>query len=220
MIKGAGVEWFTVQHWVKASGGDWEVAIVPVDAPLVTLGDINRGRWPENFDSKSSTVSSYALNNYWHTNYRAEQGGDFTFRYILTSGPSLSHDDLARFGRAEMTPLETGELAEGDKAGNPLRSLEPVPTSFLQLDAPNVVVENWKTANDGQGTIVRLLEVGGRAGPATLTFPMLSLGHVWMANAVEENQKEIPFSGTSVVVPVQSHQILTLRIVGTMNKRK
>ena len=112
MLKGAGLEWFSVRHWVKASAGDWEVAIVPVDTPLVTLGDINRGVWPEKFEPKSSTIFSYVYNNYWHTNYRAEQGGEATFRYVMKSGPSLSPEELARFGRAAMTPLEMDQIIE------------------------------------------------------------------------------------------------------------
>ena len=37
-------------------------------------------------DPHRGTIFSYVMNNYWHTNYVAGQGGDFTFRYVLTSG--------------------------------------------------------------------------------------------------------------------------------------
>ena len=30
------------------------------------------------------------MNNYWPTNYRAEQGGEATFRYVMTSGATLA----------------------------------------------------------------------------------------------------------------------------------
>ena len=46
----------------------------------MTFGDINRGLWPEKFEPKSSTIFSYALNNYWHTNFPRVQSGEFTFR--------------------------------------------------------------------------------------------------------------------------------------------
>ncbi|HTS11083.1 MAG TPA: polysaccharide lyase family protein [Candidatus Limnocylindrales bacterium] len=219
MLKGAGLEWFSVGHWVKESAGAWEAAIVPVDAPLVTLGDINRGVWPETFDPKSPTIFSYALNNYWHTNYRAEQGGDFTFRYTLTSGATLAPQDLSRFGREEMTPLESGQLIDNDKVDDPDRPLAAAPFSFLQVDGADVSVENWKAADDGHGTILRLLEIGGRSGTARLTFPLLQIDHAWIASAVEENQKEIPVSGSSIEIPVQPHQILTLRIEAAPKKK-
>ena len=72
------------------------VGIVPLDAPLASFGDINRGAWPGEFRPKSATLFSYAMNNYWHTNYRAAQGGDFTFRYVLTSEAKLDPAFLTR----------------------------------------------------------------------------------------------------------------------------
>ncbi len=218
MLKGAGVEWFSVRHWVRVSNSSVSAAIVPVDAPLITLGDINRGVWPDKFEPKSSTVFSYALNNYWHTNYRAEQGGNFTFRYVFTSGPQLSPTELARLGRAAMTPLEAQKVADQDKYDDPARPLPAAPASFLEVSTPNVVVEDWKAAKDGQGTIVRLLETGGQAVTSRLTFPLFDLQQAWITNAVEENQKELSVSASSVEVSIQPHQILTLRIVARLKK--
>ena len=218
MLEGAGLEWFSVGHWVKASAGDWDVAIVPLDAPLVTLGDINRGVWPTRFAPKSSTIFSYVFNNYWHTNYRAEQGGAATFRYVMTSGPSLMPEELARFGRAEMTPLEMDEVIDQDKVGNPDQPLQPVPMSFLQLDAPGVVVENWKSAEDGNGTVLRLLETAGTVSKATLRFPLLRLQHAWLCTAMEDDVKEIPVEDSSLNLTLEPHQIVTLRILAQFQR--
>jgi alpha-mannosidase len=213
MLKGANLEWFTVGHWVKASATDDDVAIVPVDAPLVTLGDINRGTWQEEFKPKSSTIFSYAMNNYWHTNYRAAQGGEITFRYVMTSGPSLSPADLSRLGRAAMNPLETDQVIEQDKVGNPERPLEPAPLSFFQVDAPGVILESWKAADDGNGTMLRLLETAGAEGKATLRFPLLHLQKAWRCTAVEDNLNEIPVQPQSLEITLKPHEIVTVRIV-------
>ncbi len=213
MMKGAGLEWFSVGHWVKASGGDWDVAIVPVDAPLITLGDINRGVWPEEFAPKSSTIFSYVFNNYWHTNFRAEQGGETTFRYVMTSGPSLAPADLSRLGRAAMTPLETDEVIDQDKVGNPDRPLKPEPVSFLQVMGPGVVAENWKAAEDGNGTVLRLLEIAGTDGKVTIRFPALQLQKAWLCTAMEDEIKEIPVESSSVEITLKPHEIVTLRIL-------
>jgi alpha-mannosidase len=217
MLKGAGLEWFSVGHWVKATAGNWDVAIAPVDAPLVTLGDVNRGLWPEEFAPKSSTIFSYVLNNYWHTNYRAEQGGEFTFRYAMTSGPTLSPGDLARFGRAAMTPLETDEVIDQDKVGNPPSPMEPVSTSFLQVDGSGVVVENWKAAEDGNGSVLRLLETSGTESKAVLRFPFFHLQRAWLCTAMEEDLKDIPVGDSSLEVTLQPHQIATLRILASFS---
>ena len=218
MLKGAGLEWFTVGHWVRVSASDGDVAIVPVDAPLVTLGDINRGTWPEEFKPKSSTIFSYAMNNYWHTNYRAAQGGEIAFRYVMTSGPSLSPADLSRLGRAAMTPLEIDQVIDQDKVGNPERPLQPAPLSFLQADAPGVTVESWKAADDGDGTILRLLETAGTESKATLRFPLLRLRKAWRCTAVEDNLNEIPVQGQSLEITLKPHESVTLRITAEFHQ--
>ena len=220
MQKGAGLEWFSVGHWVKAMGPDWDVAIVPVDAPLVTLGDINRGVWPEEFAPKSSTIFSYVYNNYWHTNFRAEQGGEATFRYVMTSGPALAPEDLSRLGRAAMTPLEMDEVIDQDKVGNPERPLEPGAASFLEVDGSGVEVENWKAAEDGYGTVLRLLETAGAQSTVTLRFPLLSLQHVWRCTAMEEDIQELRAGGRSLEIALKPHEIVTLRILGEFQSSK
>ena len=55
-------------------------AIIPVDAPLVTLGDIARGTWPQQFGQRNGTIFSYVMNNYYFTNWPAGQGPDFWFQ--------------------------------------------------------------------------------------------------------------------------------------------
>lgn len=90
ILKGGSLEWFTVQHWVRVGGSQFSVGLVPVDAPLVCLGDINRGSWPKRFQPKDATVYSYPINNYWDANYGRVQKGRYTFRYVLTSGENLS----------------------------------------------------------------------------------------------------------------------------------
>ena len=212
-LKGANPAWFTVQHWVKVASPDLSVGLVPLDSPLVTLGDIVRGTWPEKFEPKTGTIFSYALNNYWHTNFRRVQSGQFVFRYVLTSGHDLHPGELGTLGRAEMTPLELGLLVDNDKFGNPDRPLTTAPTSFLSVDAANVTVDNWKVAEDGNGTVVRLLETGGTGAVAHLTLPLFNIEKAWLANAAEENESELKFSGHSVEVALKPHESVTLRIL-------
>lgn len=215
MLKGGSLEWFTVQHWVRVTGPEFSVGLVPVNAPLVTLGDINRGTWPQTFHPKSATVYSYVMNNYWHTNYFRVQGGNLTFRYVLTSGQDLSPLSLARLGRVSMTPMELRQVISNDKNDDRMRPLSPAPQSFLTVSSPDVVVEDWKAAEDGNGAIIRLLEVGGQDANATLTFPLFRLKRAWRTNAVEENQSQLNTEGNSVEVPVKPHQIVTLRVLAT-----
>jgi len=205
-------EWYTAGHWARVSGGGFSAALIPVDAPLVTFGDINRGLWPEKFEPKSSAIFSYALNNYWHTNFPRVQSGEFTFRYVVTSGATLDPALLSRLGRESLTPLETGELGRNDKVG--LRGTLPAtPASFLGLAGGGVELETLKPAEDGEGYIVRLLETSGREGKARLSSRLLEFSRAWLSNAAEDNLREIPVSKDGVDVAMPPFAIVTLRVL-------
>jgi alpha-mannosidase len=215
-MPGAGKEWFTVQHWVAVRQADVTAVIVPVDAPLVTLGDVARGTWPTELGRRKATLFSYVMNNYWDTNYLAGQGGDFTFRYVLTSGRNLGPDALSRLGWEAVSPLEMNEIRLQDKAFNSPRPLSPASGSFLQVDQPNVVLVTWKWAEDEKGTILRLLEVGGRTNTVHITIPHLNIDSAWGCNAMESNQESLPVSAGGFSLAVKPFQILTVRVVGTL----
>ena len=99
-----------------------------------------------------------------------------------------------------MTPLETDEIIDQDKIGTPPSSLEPVSTSFLQVDGSGVAVENWKAAEDGNGSVLRLLEASGMESKAVLRFPLFRLNGVWLSSTMEEDLSEIPVKNSSLEV--------------------
>ena len=204
-------EWFTAGHWARVSGSGISAAVLPLDAPLVTFGDINRGLWPEKFEPRSSTIFSYALNNYWHTNFPRVQSGEFTFRYVLTSGAGLSPAALSRLGREALTPLELGELTRNDKVG--LRGSMPgTAASFLSLSGDGVEWETLKPAEDGDGYIARLLETGGRAATARLSSGLLHIDRAWLCNAAEDNQHEVATLQDGVEIAMPAHSMVTMRL--------
>ena len=132
IMKGGSLEWFTVQGWMAAYDPNVSVGVVPLDAPLANFGDINRGKWPQRFEPASGTLFSYAMNNYWTTNYRAGQGGDFTFRYAVTSAPQLDGAALTHLAMNEMRPVEVDYVVSQDKPGNPPRPLPETGAEFLE----------------------------------------------------------------------------------------
>ena len=235
MYPGAGHEWFTVQHWVSVEQDGVSGSVFPLDAPLVTLGDINRGAWPDAFGKRPGTIFSYVMNNYWDTNYRAGQGGRFSFHYVITSAASANASDMSRIGWEEITPLETDVVTTQDKAVNlsakdkyndtlqpsgipagansPL-SLSGSQESFLDIRDANVLLETWKPAEDGNGTILRILDFGGTERDVTIRIPMLHLDHVSQTDAVERGQSAISMEGDNRFhFTIHPHEIVTLRVV-------
>jgi alpha-mannosidase len=212
LMKGASLEWFNVQYWMAARGEGAAVGIVPVDAPLASFGDINRGAWPAEFRPKSATLFSYAMNNYWHTNYRAAQGGDFTFRYVMTSAAALEPEALTRLGIESTRPVEVNYVVGQDKPGNPERPLPPEGASFAETDQPDVALITWKQAEDGDGTILRLQETAGRAASVALRFPRAAVGSANVCSAVEENGGSLAVRGNAVTVRLGAWEVATVRV--------
>ncbi|MEO6966467.1 MAG: glycoside hydrolase family 38 C-terminal domain-containing protein, partial [Acidobacteriaceae bacterium] len=215
MYPGAGHEWFSVQHWVSAEQDGVAGTIMPLDVPLVTLGDINRGQWPAQFGDRQGNIFSYVMNNYWDTNYRAGQGGHFRFRYVVTSAATTDDTALSRMGWEEATTLEDNIVTSQDKAQNVTRALNGKQESFLSVDDPNLLLETWKPAEDGDGTIMRFLDLGGSDRTVTVHTPLFDLSKVWQTDAVERNQTELQRMGTDgFQFTVHPHQIVTVRLAG------
>jgi len=210
-LAGANREWFTVGHWARVSGGGLSAAIIPQDGPLATFGDVNRGRWPDKFEPRSAAIFAYALNNYWHTNFPRVQSGDFTFRYVLTSGATLTPAALSRLGREALTPLETGQLIANDKVG-PRGSLPASAAGFLSVDGDSFEIETLKPAEDGRGYILRLLETSGHAHTVRIGSGLFHIESAWETSAVEDDRREIPVGHDGVTVTLPASGIVTLRM--------
>jgi hypothetical protein len=212
IMKGGSLEWFTVQHWMAARDGDVTVGIVPIDAPLASFGDINRGNWPKTFVPRSGTIFSYVMNNYWDTNYRAGQSGTFKFRYALTSSANLDASKLTRLGLDEMRPSEVNYVVSQDKVGDPDRPLPAAGTGFVKMSSNHVALITWKQSEDGNGTILRLAETAGEGTEATVTLPRFDIESAHLCSGVEENTATLPVNGNTVRLSFRPFEVLTLRV--------
>jgi alpha-mannosidase len=215
LYPGAGREWFSVQHWVSVEQDGMAGTVMPLDTPLVTLGDINRGAWPTEFGARPGAIFAYAMNNYWHTNYRAAQGGAFHFRFVVTSAAQTDTAALSRMGWEEVTPFEEDQISSQDKALDLPRPLEGHYGQFLVLDDPDLLFDTWKPAEDGHGTILRLIDLGGAARTVTVRVPLVALSQAFATDAVERNLKPLTLDGAhQFQVDVHPHAIVTVRLIG------
>ncbi len=212
LMKGGSLEWFNIQQWMEVGGPQISVGIVPVNTPLASFGDINRGKWPGSFQPGSATIFSYAMNNYWHTNYRAGQSGEFDFRYAITSGPQLDGQRLTHLGFEEMRPAEVDYVVSQDKVGNPPRPLPPEGASFLSVSGPDVALVTWKGAEDGHGSILRLQETAGQASETTISLPRGRIASAQLCSGVEKNLRSLSLQDNSVKLSFKPFEVLTVRV--------
>jgi len=212
MMPGAGLEWFSAQNWVSVGGAGVEVGLVGVDSFLWTFGDVVRGTWPTKFEPKGATAFAYVMNNYWGTNYVAAQGGDFTFRYALTSAPRLDAAAMSRLGWEQTTPLERTLVKSQDRVAPPASPLPAERMSFLRTDGAPVLLSTWKQAEDGAGTVLRFIELGGARGEVRVASPLLGPANVRACNAVEDCGPPAPGPRGGFGFETGPRQILTFKI--------
>ena len=115
LLEGGAGEWYFARDWVNVEDGTAALTLAVVDAPLVSLGDINRSRRPGKFCKASAAVFSCVLNNYGVRNAPAGQSGEFVFRYAITSSARFEPEKVARLGREARAPLEVSHLRTTDK---------------------------------------------------------------------------------------------------------
>ena len=213
MYPGAGHEWFSVQHWVSVQADGVSASVLPIDVPLVTLGDIDRGQWPDTFGERRAAIFSFVMNNYWEDNYAGHQGGHFHFRYVVTSAPSAQEGQLSRMGWEEATPLEFDEITLQDKTLNDSRPLDGRQASLVQIADPNVLLDTMKPAEDRDGTILRLLDLGGPTRSVSIRLPGFRFISAWQTDAVERNQGPLAVKDDhAFTVTMHPHEIVTVRI--------
>jgi hypothetical protein len=162
-IPGACKNWFTVQRWVDISNDQFGVTWFTPDAPLVEVGSITANligslsdprAWIDHLEP-SQTIYSWAMNNHWHTNYRAEQEGPTVFRYFIWPHPgSYSPADSAQRGLALSQPLLVlPPRGETDKPGMALRPQ----LRLSAVEGPDtVIISAFKPSEDCGALIVRL----------------------------------------------------------------
>ncbi len=126
-LPGSCRNWFTVQRWVDVSNQDRGITWAPIDAPLMQIGGMTANLlgsvpfrdWMTNA-LDSQTLYSWAQNNHWHTNYKIDQPGVTTFRYLLRphrGGYSPRESRAVWLGDHAPAAGRRGERSQG--AGNP-----------------------------------------------------------------------------------------------------
>lgn len=203
-------DWLSVQNWISVAGDGIGVAFCPIDTPLVSLTDMWRGEWSEEWPIKNGTIMAWAMNNYWMTNYKACQDGWFEFRYSITSDAQMPEAQAAHFGWESASPMLAVRVDVGGK------DMPSVPSaSFCQVSDPGVIVSTVKRADDGKGLIVRLLEVAGgpeREVGVSCSWPgVFTPAKATACDAVEMNKGPLTMADGAVKVKVGKHAIVTVR---------
>jgi alpha-mannosidase len=206
-LRGANRNYFCVQRWVDVSNQDYGITWATVDAPLVEVGamtaPVGGGEFyidvvPQFMKSirPSQTLYSYVMNNYWFTNYKADQDGPTAFRYSLRPHARYIQAEAQRFGIERCQPL----------IAVPVDAKQNAQKSLLNISPAAVVVSALKPADDGDGLVIRLFNASEKPETATLSWAEPGPDQTWLSNFAEE--KVNPINGPIDMAPFE---IVTLR---------
>ncbi|SEW53434.1 glycoside hydrolase family 38 N-terminal domain-containing protein [Chitinophaga arvensicola] len=193
--------WYTQQRWVDVSNKNVGVTWSSPDAPLFEIGQYptagllgglhNSPRWLA-FTEQQPLISSWVMNNLWHTNFRRDQEGPTTFHYYLQVHGAYDAAVVNRAGLEHHQP--------------PVVTAASGPASerlFFDINGGPVYVENLYPAADGNGVLLQLVNSADHTATVTLTSKnALSISE---SDLLETNKKtlsdsfEIPAKGILMI---------------------
>ncbi|MDX1285808.1 MAG: glycoside hydrolase family 38 C-terminal domain-containing protein, partial [Draconibacterium sp.] len=74
-IPGSANDWNTVQNYARLSNSKAQILLSSQEIPLMQFGNINTGRYKAGATPESTHIFGWPMNNYWVTNFNAEQHG-------------------------------------------------------------------------------------------------------------------------------------------------
>ncbi|MFH0893637.1 MAG: hypothetical protein V2A54_04285 [Bacteroidota bacterium] len=111
-LAGSNCDFYSVQRWIAISGKEGCFTLSCPQGALFEVGSITNERpvkngyraWKTEPD-KSPTLFVYALNNYWHTNFKADQEGKIKFDIWLRYTPTFDPKKSDELGNEVYRPL-------------------------------------------------------------------------------------------------------------------
>ena len=158
-LSGSCKNFFSVQSWVDISNGEYGVTWATTNAPLIEIGSITAEQpWMKTI-SPSSSIYSYVMNNYWHTNYKADQEGSVTFSYSIRPHAAFRASDAAKFGAEQRQPLVVAAMS----SSSPLASL-------MKLSSSEVLVSSIKPIARGHSWLAHFYNPTGSTQKVNLQW--------------------------------------------------
>ncbi len=210
-FKAASRDWISMQDAAGVVSDGYSALFSTPDAPLVAPEAIRVLAYQRELPLSNNTLFSYVMNNYWHTNYKAGQGGDFTFRYAISTKRGRAADsEIIRFGQNVADSLKPMWAGQGSAAAGAV--------SFMSVSPANVRILGVKTSEDGKGLTVRLQEMDGVKTHVKVSVnQILKVSSAFVTNLLEENPKKmgIKRQGGELIIEsdISPRAMLTLKLM-------
>lgn len=156
-IPGSSNDWYTVQNFATARSERSQVVMGSPEIPLMQFGAINTGRYEAGAVPQSTNMYSWPMNNYWVTNFNADQMGELQWSYFITSSTDNSIGYATRFAWENRIPflIRVLQADERSTAGFPAASL-------LKIVPQNLLLVNMRPVEGERAVMLQLREIDGK----------------------------------------------------------
>ncbi len=113
-LPGSNMDYWYSRRWVDASFGQKGMQWMLLEAPLIEAAEMidermqidnSHKKWKDKGTPGTTKWFSYAMNNYWHTNYKADQEGPVHYRYALRPHGAFNSVENEKYAAAFTQPL-------------------------------------------------------------------------------------------------------------------
>jgi len=183
-IPGSSNDWNMIQNVAMVRNQDTQIMMSSHEAPLMQLGNINTGRFEAGAKPDFPHIYGWPMNNYWVTNFNADQKGEFEWTYNITSGSNVNNSDAMMFAWNNRLPL-LPRLVPGT-SGSAARSAS---RSLIAPFPAHIHVVTVKPKGNGN-ILFHLRETDGRAvNVESLSYPEVK---IWETDVNGNRLHEIP----------------------------
>ncbi|MCD6332918.1 MAG: glycosyl hydrolase family 38 [Bacteroidales bacterium] len=156
-IVGSSNDWNTVQNFVAVRNHSGQIILSSQKIPLMQFGGINTGRFKAGAKPATTHLFGWPMNNYWTTNFNADQRGELTFTYSMTSTGNSGNLFATHFGWGNRIPLLARVLPPGSSPEAPLQQ------SLLRILPENFLLVNAKPVENQNAILMQIREIAGEA---------------------------------------------------------
>lgn len=156
-IPGSANDWNTVQNFVSVKNDKEQIVLVSHEAPIMQFGNINTGRFEYKAVPDDTHIYSWPMNNYWTTNFNADQRGMYTWTYNFTSLVDNSNQQATKFSWGNRIPFLARVIPQGKKDHN-----KPNENSIISGIPDHVLLINASPVENENSLLFQLREVANK----------------------------------------------------------
>ncbi|MCK5369396.1 MAG: hypothetical protein KAQ62_12625, partial [Cyclobacteriaceae bacterium] len=155
-IPGSTNDWNVVQNYARVQNENGQIMLSSPEIPMMQFGAINTGRYKAGATPESTHIYGWPMNNYWTTNFNAEQRGGINWVYNISSSTNQSQTEATRFGWNNRVPFLVRVLPGGGKGDKTWQK------SIIQGWPENVILVSSKPNKNGNSSILHIRETDGK----------------------------------------------------------